>query len=567
MMNLQQNLHQALQLFQQGQYVAADQILRNLLALYPEQVDCLHLRALTNKALGQWDVALPLFEAALKQVPQNTQILANYANTLVTAGMPEAAINQFEQIIALEPHNAMAWEWLGSLSREVKKLVRSEEAYDRVTQLRPDHAAAWINLAVIRRLLGNTAGAVPCLDNAETLGFSGPELMDCRASHLIDKGQIDAAIAAYKGLCQRHPDYMPAFEALTKLLWENYPDDDPLSFLSQASDHQPDNIALKLLYIKFLLSAKKWQPAKAAVQRLGPAIHQGLSAHLSARALEGLGEDEAAYGRYLEALKYAPDDMAMRQSFCHFLLKTGRVEEMLPQADTLLERNRNDQITWAYLGTAWRLLGDKREDWLHQYDELIKPLEVDIPDTYESREAFCEALKAALLPMHASVHEPIDQSLNHGTQTGGHLFGFPTGVIKEARDAIRRTVNAYQAGLPYDPEHPFLSRKAQDIYFQGAWSVRLKASGWHKNHVHSEGWLSSAFYVDLPPSVRSGEGQDGWIQFGQPLHTLGLDLAPRRTIQPHIGTIAVFPSYTWHGTVPFSDDHPRITMAFDMVPC
>jgi hypothetical protein len=28
----------------------------------------------------------------------------------------------------------------------------------------------------------------------------------------------------------------------------------------------------------------------------------------------------------------------------------------------------------------------------------------------------------------------------------------------------------------------------------------------------------------------------------------------------------LFPSYVWHGTVPFAGDQPRLTVAFDAVP-
>lgn len=81
--------------------------------------------------------------------------------------------------------------------------------------------------------------------------------------------------------------------------------------------------------------------------------------------------------------------------------------------------------------------------------------------------------------------------------------------------------------------------------------------------------MSSAFYVSLPPSVRSQSaagGQAGCIQFGQPPLELGLGLPPRRVIRPEPGKLALFPSYMWHGTVPFEDTQPRITIAFDMVP-
>lgn len=80
--------------------------------------------------------------------------------------------------------------------------------------------------------------------------------------------------------------------------------------------------------------------------------------------------------------------------------------------------------------------------------------------------------------------------------------------------------------------------------------------------------MSSAFYVSLPAAVRDGpeHAHAGWIQFGQPLEELGLDLSPRRTIRPLPGYLALFPSYMWHGTVPFTDAKPRVTIASDMQP-
>ena len=80
--------------------------------------------------------------------------------------------------------------------------------------------------------------------------------------------------------------------------------------------------------------------------------------------------------------------------------------------------------------------------------------------------------------------------------------------------------------------------------------------------------MSSAFYVALPPSLgdAAAGGQAGYIQFGQPPDELELGLPPRRVIRPEPGRLALVPSYLWHGTVPFADAQPRLTMAFDMVP-
>ena len=77
------------------------------------------------------------------------------------------------------------------------------------------------------------------------------------------------------------------------------------------------------------------------------------------------------------------------------------------------------------------------------------------------------------------------------------------------------------------------------------------------------GWLSSALYVALPDSTGSGDCNDGWLTLGVPQAELGLDLPPLRRVGPKPGTLALFPSTMWHGTVPFSDGE-QLTIAFDV---
>jgi hypothetical protein len=84
--------------------------------------------------------------------------------------------------------------------------------------------------------------------------------------------------------------------------------------------------------------------------------------------------------------------------------------------------------------------------------------------------------------------------------------------------------------------------------------------------MHPEGWISSALYVALPDEVQNGEEQAGHIQFGVPMSELGLDLPPKRVVRPEVGTLVLFPSYMWHGTIPFTSEQARITVAFDLIP-
>jgi len=43
-------------------------------------------------------------------------------------------------------------------------------------------------------------------------------------------------------------------------------------------------------------------------------------------------------------------------------------------------------------------------------------------------------------------------------------------------------------------------------------------------------------------------------------------LAAEHYVRPEPGHLALFPSYMWHGTVPFGGDRPRMTIAFDIAP-
>lgn len=148
----------------------------------------------------------------------------------------------------------------------------------------------------------------------------------------------------------------------------------------------------------------------------------------------------------------------------------------------------------------------------------------------------------------------------------GDLFDQPAPEIQAVKGMIEAAVRAYIAALPDDADHPFHRRKSPGFRFSGSWSVRLRTQGFHLNHLHSDGWISSCYYVGLPPAVARGDGQQGWIKFGETALALGEREQVARAIRPAVGKLVLFPSYFYHGTVPFADDAYRTTIAFDVVP-
>jgi hypothetical protein len=161
-----------------------------------------------------------------------------------------------------------------------------------------------------------------------------------------------------------------------------------------------------------------------------------------------------------------------------------------------------------------------------------------------------------------AVQQPLEQSLRGGTQTDGPLFSRIEPEIRTLRAAIVETVQTYIAQLPsVDASHPLLGVPRAPVRFAGSWSVRLTDSGYHANHVHPAGWISSAFYVALPEGL-GGEDSAGWLTLGE-AGEIGVDLPPLRMIEPKPGRLVLFPSTMWHGTRPFTAGE-RLTVAFDV---
>lgn len=599
-------LAEAFRLLQGGRAGDALAIARSVAAAAPLAADPHHMLALCHKALGDDAAALAGFGTALTLAPRDASLLANYANFLCRIGRHAEAVELYrralevqpahveawtnlglalrdigdaraacaalEQAVALRPAAAVAWQALGSARRSAGDLEGAETALRRCLQIAPGNGAAWTNLGVVRRLRGDPTEALECYGSARRAGFAAPEIDDAEASAWLDLGETERALAGARRLVARAPDYAPGHAMLAHILWEHgarvAEGEDPRAAFRAAVQAQPGNRSLGKAYLAFLLDADAADEALQLARAMRAVADELVLLADEALALEMLGRSSEAGALFAKAHATLRMEAGFLNFYVRHLLKAGQPDAAAARALEALEREPDNQPALAYLGVAWRLLGDPREDWLCGYDRLVGEVVVEPPPGFPDQAAFMAALEATLLPMHRATREPVNQSLRGGSQTPGVLFGRRDPVIAATRDAIARAVAAHVARLPDDPTHPFLRRKSSQVRFVGSWSVRLWSEGRHINHFHQEGWLSSAFYVSLPPSLLQPAAGDtaGCIQFGEPPPELGLGLAPRRVIRPRPGQLALFPSYLWHGTVPFHDDAPRLTIAFDALP-
>lgn len=225
-----------------------------------------------------------------------------------------------------------------------------------------------------------------------------------------------------------------------------------------------------------------------------------------------------------------------------------------------------DQTCLALLGTAWRLQGDARDEALNGYDSLIRVFDLEPPDGFSSTESFNAELGAYLERLHPQTDAYLEQSLHGGSQTEGHLFGAGHVLVEKLRTRIEEAIFSYVANMEPNDRHPFLARRAENFRYAGAWSCLMRGQGFHVNHLHPQGWISSCYYVTVPEAVKEAGTRNGWIKFGEPSLNLPLKDPIRRAVQPVPGRLVLFPSYMWHGTIPLHAASARTTIAFDVVP-
>ena len=86
-------------------------------------------------------------------------------------------------------------------------------------------------------------------------------------------------------------------------------------------------------------------------------------------------------------------------------------------------------------------------------------------------------------------------------------------------------------------------------------------------HIHPGAWLSGAYYARTR-GLQGGAGglPAGGIGFGPPdPRFTSADDFEIHTVDAQEGRMLLFPSYFWHGILPFESRQRRISYAFDIL--
>ena len=566
----------------------------------PASSDLANIAGTLRMLQGRLDDAVRLFGQAAKAAPREPTFAFNLGLALSRLGRTAEAETALRTVLRYQPGFVPALFELGALLHRAGKLDEAEENIQKVLELTPGQAHAELALAAIlvdagrpgdadiaaRRGLAAAAErrlkaqlylqlaqalrrqrkdseALAALDSAEALDPALPGLARHRVETLQNLNRFDEAVTILEKEIVRTPADPALHLDYNALLYQLGRSDQLLKSFERA----PQSRELLLGKAFVLAREKRYAEAHDIYARLA-ARDPGdrLAAIGAAQVMTSMGRHAEALGLFEAVLARHGHEAKLLSIAAEPALLSGDPGKAAWLCEQGLAQTPNSPSCLAMLSIASRMLQDGRDEAINRYESLVRIFDLEPPEGFSDMAQFNAELNASLDRLHPQSRELIDQSLRGGTQTPGHLFPAGLPLVARLKQRIDQAVARYIAELDEDAHHPLLSRRARNFRYAGSWSSRLKDSGFHVNHFHPDGWISSCYYVSVPDAVKDETARQGWIKFGEPALDAGLKEPVRRTIQPVAGRLVLFPSYTWHGTVPFHDAAARTTIAFDVVP-
>jgi len=390
--------------------------------------------------------------------------------------------------------------------------------------------------------------------------------IEMHAGALVGSGRTADARQLLSSALARFPADAGLYRALAMIAWMEGQTETFAAPLIAASDANPADLSLGLAAADLLRRAGRHEEALLRLERLGPATSSPVLASAAALLLSALGRHPEAADLARLSSAQAPRLEWVRRNAACVLLSAGAVKDARLHSDWGRALDPMDQEWIAIDAVARRAANDMSYLQTYDYDRFVQTFELPPPEGFQSTEDFLAALADRLRALHGFTNHPLDQSLRGGSQLQLNPDVPQDPLIGKLFAALSAPINQYIASLGRDPEHPFLARNSGRWRMQGCWSVRLVKGGSHVNHIHPEGWISSAFYVVVPQTIRpESNSREGWITFGAPFFPV-CGITPERSICPRPGRLVLFPSFMWHGVNAFSEDAERISVAFDLIP-
>lgn len=435
--------------------------------------------------------------------PNVVGALQQKARAALEAGRFEEALAACRNLLAFQPNSPDALAVAGIASMQLGDAKTAVEFLEQAVKRRAEMPVAWLHLGSARKALG--------------LG--------------------EQAVKAYRKALSLKPDLTPAAHNLGALLQEQGKHAEAVQVYRSALERSPNQAA-----------ASTWRNL--------------------ALALEQTGELEEAREAYRKSIALDPEWVLPRSGLMRLLWTMRDMPRLLVTCEAWLKRRPADTEALAWMALAYGETGEtEKRDTLLDFDRLVAVYDLPPPSGWSDNAVFHADMMQHIYA-HPTLKVPgADHPTYHhpNLAISEELLDADRGPMTGYEELVRGALERYLQGLPED--HPVRVHWPKK-WRLSVWAALLKGEGNLVPHIHIDGYVGGVYYVRLPPvTAREDAEQAAWFELGRPPAELGAAAAPKtRRIQPREGRIILFPSYLYHGTVPFAEGRDRLSVAFDVVP-
>ncbi len=306
----------------------------NIPGINPEDMETYIVVAETYLNQKKWQQAITVSQKII-QVRPEPKAYKIIGNSLQAMGQLEEALDSYKKALEIKPDFVEVYANIGTIFAQQKQWEKAIPYYRKAIAIKPDFAGAYRNLAKIYTQLNQSTAAAECLYQALRLepGKATAEELLFTGNTLGKNGQLEQAIACYRGAIQLNPQLVEASYKLGEILIQNGQWGEAVACYQRVIFANPNNVE--------------------AYQKLGDVLLKQ-------------GQLESALQNYQKAKQLEPNNAEIKQKIGEIYYKYGEAFQEQGKIEEAIKAYRRATENYPQFDIPYGKLGEifsQQEKW------------------------------------------------------------------------------------------------------------------------------------------------------------------------------------------------------------
>ncbi len=301
-------------------------------AALPRAEDELYLAIAQVSQSSNLGAGIPRLAAAIEKFrPAKGDYYLQLGDAFCEAGKCGSAVPAYEDALRNSPENEPALARLAHALMETRESPRAATVLTQALKLAPNDGAAWMQLGLAELGQGRTADAVAAFEKAK---LADPEMVE--AYNLLGAVQFESGDAASAERVLREgvrvqPNFAPIHNNLGNLLSETGRFEEAKYHFEAALRYQENYLGARYNFALALKRVNRLDDAQSQVEAILRANPNSAEAHeFLGNLFSAKGQPERAIDQYREAVRIEPDFDRGNLDLGSALVNAGRTSAALP---------------------------------------------------------------------------------------------------------------------------------------------------------------------------------------------------------------------------------------------